>query len=437
MSSASPTDSAPNVSDSLAPRRVFLGTLAVVGTALAFFLAYLFADALLLLFIGIVLATAVRPLIQWLRGRGLSTHSATVSVYALLLLAVAGLMSWFLPVLFDQVTTLGTDLPSTVNELADKLQQSSSTILRRLGESLPGQSSAEIPPAETVQTEVAVERVAEALSYGNWAMVTLLSIVAVLMIAFYWSLQEERTLRAMQLALPPNQREGFKDFIATIQLKLGAYVRGQGILCLVVGALNFIAFLFIGLPYATTLGVLAGIMEAVPVFGPVLAAVAPAAIALTTDPSKVIWVLLAALVIQQLENYLLVPRIMQNSVGVNPIVTLLAIAAFGTLLGVPGAILAIPLAALVQLVLDRWIFQSEALEPEPPKGRDALSVARYHARDLIHDVRVYVRNKEEGSSHRTDAIEEAIESIAHDLDLALGAIVVSPDPPAVLPEVAS
>jgi hypothetical protein len=173
------------------------------------------------------------------------------------------------------------------------------------------------------------------------------------------------------------------------------------------------------------LGIIAGILEAVPYFGPVLGAVPPLLLALSTEPSLAIWVLVAGFLIQQTENYLLVPRIMRGAVGVNPVVTLLGIAGFGTLLGIPGAVLAIPLAALVQMFLDRLLLHAEALEPAPPGGRDALSVVRYHARDLAHDVRLYLRSKGETSSRGNDAIEESIESIAEDIDRMLAPTPVS------------
>jgi predicted PurR-regulated permease PerM len=402
----------------VAPRKVFLGTLAAVGTALAFLLLYVFADVLLLLFVGIILATAVRPIIGWLRGRGVPQNVATVAVYLALLISVATLLSWFVPMVFDQVQTIGAQIPRNYQQLAEQLRDSPSLLLRRIGERLPERAEA---PTQPSASGAVVEQVATAWNYGNWALVALVGIAAVLLIAFFWSLQEERTLRTLQLALPPSRREAFNEFVNTARSKLGAYVRGQVLLCLVIGVLNFVAFVMIGLPYATTFAVLAGIFEAIPVVGPVLAAVAPALAALTTDPSKVIWVLVAALFIQQAENYFLVPRIMENAVGVNPIVTLLALVAFGTLMGFVGAVLAIPLAAIVQLVLDRLLLDQVALEPPPPSGRDAVSVAHYHARDLIQDVRAYLRNKPETAVAGADALEDAIETIATDIDQLLTA----------------
>lgn len=411
---ASPESTLP--ASALTPRSVFLGTLAVVGTALAFLLVYVFANVLLLLFIGIILATAIRPLIGWLQARGLSKSVATLCIYLALLIAIAGLLSWFVPLVVEQVQALAAQLPENYSQLREAMRNSPSLLLQRLAYRLPGGQAAQ---ADESQSQEVVEQVATAWNYGNWAIIVLLALAAILLIAYFWSQQEDRILRTLQLMLPVQRREAFMNFVATAQTKMGAYVRGQALLCVIIGVMNFIALWIIGIPYATTFAVLAGLLEALPIIGPILAAIAPAAVALSTDPSKVVWVLLASLLIQQSENYLLIPRIMQNAVGVNPIVTLLSLAAFATLMGFPGAVLAIPLAALVQLVLDRFLLDVEALEPKPPERRDAASVAHYHARDLIHDVRVYVRNKEESTSERNDALEEAIESIALDVDRLL------------------
>ena len=96
----------------------------------------------------------------------------------------------------------------------------------------------------------------------------------------------------------------------------------------------------------------------------ILGAIPPLGVALFTDPGKTPWVLLAAVLMQQAEGYLLVPRIMDKSVGVHPLVTLLAIAAFGSVLGLAGAILAIPLAAIIQVLLNRYLLGPAAAEPE-------------------------------------------------------------------------
>ncbi len=109
----------------------------------------------------------------------------------------------------------------------------------------------------------------------------------------------------------------------------------------------------IGLPYALLLGLLAGVFEALPMIGPLLGMLPALLIALATMPAQAVWVVVAATVIQQIENNVLVPRVMGRTVGINPIISILAIAAFTLLFGVAGALFAIPMAAVLQLLITR------------------------------------------------------------------------------------
>ncbi len=185
------------------------------------------------------------------------------------------------------------------------------------------------------------------------------------------------------------------------------------------GIAAYAAYLLIGLKYALVLAIFAGIMEAVPVFGPAIGAIPALLIALSINPDRAIWVLVSTSLIQTMENHLLVPVVMNRSVGVNPIVTLLALAAFGSLLGLPGAVLAIPMAAIIQLLMDRYFLSIGGLE-EKISGRGVLSLLRYEAQDLAKDVRKQLRKKAGFSDQRTDHLEDEIESIAYDLDELLG-----------------
>jgi hypothetical protein len=183
-----------------------------------------------------------------------------------------------------------------------------------------------------------------------------------------------------------------------------------------------ITYLVIGLPNALVLALLAGALEAVPMIGPLLGAIPAALVALSIGPDKLIWVIVATVVIQQLENSLLVPRVMKKAVGVNPFVTLLALFAFSSLFGIAGALMAIPLAAIIQLALNRFVFHPAALEPEVSAGRDFASRLRYEAQDLTQDLRKQARLKKGGSDQRVkqiDQLMDEIESITTDLDALL------------------
>jgi dGTP triphosphohydrolase len=133
-------------------------------------------------------------------------------------------------------------------------------------------------------------------------------------------------------------------------------------------------------------------------------------------------VVISTIVIQQLENYLLVPRVMRKAVGVNPFVSLLAIFAFSSFFGIAGALMAIPLAVIIQLALDHFIFHPVDSEANEAGGRDITSLLRYEAKDFTQDLRKQARVKKNGSDQRVkeiDQVMDEIEGITDDLDTLL------------------
>ncbi|MGD9647597.1 MAG: AI-2E family transporter [Pirellulales bacterium] len=399
--------------------RVFVGTLVVVGVVGAFALAYVCRSVIFYLFAGIVIATALQPLVVRLMRLGLSRASAVAVVYLSLLMSGLVAAVSVVPALTDQVGRMVNRLPDTYTAAREQLLEVSSEPLARMFARIPATL-----PGLAQREEVAgdaVETAAQALNYSDLIARGLFATLATLLLAFYWSLLSERTLRAMLFAVSPERRDTVRELVEGMQGKVGAYVRGQGILCLMVGVMSLGAYWLIGLPSPLALAAIAGVLEAVPIFGPALGALPAAVVALSVSPGKLVWVLVAAVVIQQLENYVLVPRVMDRAVGVNGLVTLLAIAGFGSLLGIAGAVLAIPLAAILQLLLERFLLSRQALEPSRVATRDASGSMRYQLQQLVQDVRLYVRDKSEATSGRTDTVEERIEALAHDLDKALTA----------------
>jgi hypothetical protein len=160
-------------------------------------------------------------------------------------------------------------------------------------------------------------------------------------------------------------------------------------------------------------------MEAVPMVGPLLGAIPAGMVALSISPEKFIWVIVATTIIQQLENSLLVPRIMSRTVGVNPFVTLLSIFAFSSLFGLAGALMAIPMAAIIQLILNHYVFQPVTVEMDASEGRDYSSRLRSEAQDLIQDLRKQTRHQQDESDEKVVQIEhvmDEIEAITANLD---------------------
>ena len=270
-----------------------------------------------------------------------------------------------------------------------------------------------------------------ALGYITSAIRFIFILIVILFLSFYWTLDGPRIIQSFLLLLPQGRREGIRDLISAMEAKVGYYIAGQGVLCLMVGVMALASYLLIGLPNALVLALIAGVLEAVPMIGPLLGAVPAALVALSLGPDKLVWVIVASVIIQQLENSLLVPRVMRKAVGVNPFVTLLAIFAFSSFFGIAGALMAIPMAAIIQLALNHFVFYPQTSETETSDGRDYASRLRYEAQDLAQDLRKQARLEKGGSDLRVkqiDKVMDEIETITTDLD-ALLAQVSTPEAP--------
>jgi predicted PurR-regulated permease PerM len=410
-------------------RRVMWATLLLVFVALGFWLLYRFYQVMFIVFIAILMGTVIRPVITWLNKRGIPRVAGFIFVSILLLLLFIGFMLLLFPLVINQGSTIVTDVPGYYQNLRLWLANTGNPMIVGLGDFLP----AGLPNLAPIQqTELQVLASAEqAMGYVTSGARFIFIVLAVLLLAFHWTLDGSQTIQSWLLLLPRDQRSSVDEMISAMENKVGSFLAGQGILCLSIGIMALIAYLIIGLPNALILALIAGVMEAVPMIGPFLGAIPAAVIALSISPSKLVWVILATVIIQQLENNLLVPRVMRKAVGVNPFVSLLAIFTFSSFFGIIGALVAIPLTAIIQILLDRFLFRPGSLEPEDSSGRDAASRLRYDAQTLAQGLRRQARFKKGGSTQRVkqvDKIMDEIETITTDLD-ALLAQVTPPGKP--------
>jgi len=337
--------------------QVVLATIFVVSVFLAFWLLYRLRGVVFLFFVAMVMGTAIRPGVEWLRRRGISRRSGIVLIYLLIMGLLAGFFALTFPLLAEQTTQVSQNLSQYYIDIRGALMNSGNSLLQNIGWRIPSQLNFFVNRSPT--TEEVVDQVTQTFFYTNLVIRGILSIVAIFLLAYYWTQESNIFIRMLVRSVPPSRRNNIRELLNLAELRMGGYIRGQGILSLAVGLAAFIAYSLIGLPYSLVLAVIAGLMEMVPIFGPVLGAIPALLVALSMDPGKVIWVLVATGVIQMLENAWLVPRIMKNSMGVNPIIIILSLVAFSSVFGFPGALLALPLAALIQLIVDRIVLVSD------------------------------------------------------------------------------
>jgi predicted PurR-regulated permease PerM len=400
-----------------------LATIVLVSVGLGFWLLYRFYQVIFILFVAIILGTVIRPIVDWLNRRGLPKSAGVLLVYVLVLAFLIGFLVLLFPLVFDQGAAIIKMVPDYYQNIRSLINGSPNHLIANLHSLLPEV----IPGFETIiQTNPEQLASAEqALVYIATASKLVFYAIVILLLAFYWTLDGPKTIQALIHMLPKAHRENIAELIKAMEAKIGYFIAGQGALCLVIGVMAFISYTIIGLPNALVLALVAGALEAVPMVGPTLGAIPAGVIALSIGPSKLIWVIVATVIIQLLENNFLVPRIMSKAVGVNPFVSLLAIFAFSSLFGIPGALMAIPIAAIIQLLLDRFIFHPPSYEPEKSTGRDITSRLRYEAQDLVQGLQKQARLKKDVAVtevKQIDKVMDEIEAIAVDLDELLAQI---------------
>ena len=395
-------------------------TLSILAVAVFFFLVYRFHHVLFTLFIAIILGTVVRPVLTRLVNKGLSQTVALLLILAAVLVLLAGFIGLLAPMLSAQSDKLAADIPRYYQVIRDWLVNSRNLLVSRLSESLPSTLGGQ---AETANTEADVLKSAgQALGYLSTISKVLFMAITITALTGHWAVSGQRLVQSMLISLPQASRLKASALVSDIEGKVSGYLGGQGLLCLAIGVLAFAAYALIGLPNAMVLAIIAGLMEAVPMIGPLLGAIPAAVIALTISPIMLIWVVVATVVIQQLENNLLVPRVMKKAVGVNPFVSLLSIATFSALYGIGGALMAIPLAAIIQLVLENFVFNKEPDDTTLSENRGAANRLRYETQDFAQGMRNQVRQSKEGTTEtvaQVDRFIEEMEGIAVDLDALL------------------
>jgi predicted PurR-regulated permease PerM len=328
-------------------------TLSAIALALALWQMRL---VLFLLFGSIVIASAMRPGVESLHRFGIP-RAVGVAIHYLVLLAIVGLVVWFAaPRALSQAQSAISDIPETRTEIHDEARNSHGFrrdfligLERRLDE---------LPTASEL-VEPAVELTREAVE-------VIVSVFFVFASAAYWIFERQRAEKIALSFVPRRRRRKASDTWNLIDLKLGAFVRGQLILMAFVGTILSLVFWAIGLPYWLLVGVFAAVVELVPVFGPLAAGALAVTVGLTVSVEVALAAGIAVLALRLLEDYVVMPRVLGSAVGLSPLIILVSVSAAGILLGALAVILAIPLAALLMTLVDVLVLNRDPAEEDVP-----------------------------------------------------------------------
>lgn len=177
------------------------------------------------------------------------------------------------------------------------------------------------------------------------------SVLTVLVISFYLMLQRNTLKKQFITFWPKKNQDNIQKTVTSIEDKIGLWMRGQLVLSITIGFFTWAGLSILGLPFALPLGLMAGLLEIVPTIGPIVSAIPAIIVALTISPGLAIFVAAFYILLQALENNLLVPKIMEKAVGLNPIVIIIGVLIGSKFLGIIGALLAIPFIAMVLIII--------------------------------------------------------------------------------------
>jgi predicted PurR-regulated permease PerM len=327
--------------------------LKVVITLLLLMFLWAVRDIIALVFTALILAALINPFAEWAAKYKIPKG---VSVLVFYLLFFGGLLCSFLlvfPQLIQQIGHLGQVFDRTT-----QLVSSSADWIRGFTEA-HGLSDNLQSGIASLQTELA-SMVGRVFSTVTGLLGSIAALVVVLVMTFYIVVQEQEALDWFKNFIP-REYDGFVTrLLKEVQSKFGGWLLGQLALCFIVGLFSYVGLSLIGVEGALVLAILAGFTEFIPYLGPILGAIPAIIVAATYSPMAGLLTLALYFVVQQVENHILVPTVMQKAVGINPIISIVALLVGAKLFGIAGAILAIPVATACSVLLTEiWKFQKK------------------------------------------------------------------------------
>jgi predicted PurR-regulated permease PerM len=321
-------------------QRVALSTLVVIAIVAAALALWKLKLVLALVFLAFILAAALRPGIERLARTGIPRGLGLLIHYAVLIGLIALALWIVVPRAVDQVqNALGGTTKAQIHEEAKQSKGIKHDVLTAIDKRLR-----EVPKASQL-LDPAVELTLKVFE-------VVLGIFFVLAAAAYWIFERARAVDFVASLLPRPKRKKLRDTWDLIDLKLGAFVRGQALLIVLVGTVLSLAFWAIGLPYFILIGAFAGVVEIVPVIGPIAAGALAVGVGATESWHVALAAGICVLVVRLIEDYLVVPRVLGDAVGLSPLLVLVSVTAVGILFGGFAVVLAVPLVAVLVTVLD-------------------------------------------------------------------------------------
>lgn len=295
---------------------------------LAIWVLFQIRDILFLVFIAFLLMTALRPMVDWLSWTRIPRVFAILLIYGILFGFFGVSLAGTVPTLIIQSTKFIQDLPTFLEKVLPYWNIDAKSFSQQIA-----------PISENILK----------LTVGIFS--NIITTVTVLVFTFYFLLERKNLERTLTGLLGEEAGKRVIITLKEIESRLGAWVSGQILLMVLVGVAVYIGLTMLQVDFAVPLAIIAGILEIVPMIGPIVSAIPAVLVSLTVSPLLALSVVALYFIVQQVENSILVPLVLRKSVGLPPVVTIFALMVGGRLAGVAGAVLAVPVVLVLQVVL--------------------------------------------------------------------------------------
>lgn len=302
--------------------------LIVAGTWLVFQIR----DILLLLFISFIFMSAMRPGVDTLERRKIPRIIAVLMIYVVVIGVLVLFGTLIVPPLVSETVRLANNLPQYLGTMPDYINANVNSFFAQLA-----------PITQNLAK----------ITIGVFS--NIVTVFTVLVLNFYFLLEHKQLHQFLDMFVGKETGDNVARVIHKIEDRMGAWVRGELLLMLIIGLMSYLGLTILGVNYALALAILAGLLEVVPFIGPIISAVPAVLVAFTISPGLAVAVIALYFIIQQFENNLIVPSVMQKAVGIPPLASLLALMIGGKLGGTIGIVLAVPLLLVIQSIVYEFL----------------------------------------------------------------------------------
>ena len=339
-----------------------IGVALVVGV-LGF--AWAAGPVLILMFVAVILAAGLQPIVGFLRARlHIGRGASILLVYGVFLATVVGLAFVVVPVAFRQAGETLSALPPFFDNVRSWAKTLEPAAVGRAVISVVDAAARLLPRTD------AAPQGDEIVAVGVTIAGAIMSVLTLLTVVYFWLTEHARLQRYALAFVPAHRRASARDVWNQAETRLGRWVQGELILMATIGVATGTAYTLLGVPAALLLGLISALCEAIPIVGPLLGAIPAVLVALTVSPQLALVVGGVYLVLQIIEGNVLVPIVMRNTVGISPFLVLFSVLAGAAAGGFVGALLAVPIAATVEVVLEGLQAREVPVAQDPTSATD-------------------------------------------------------------------